>query len=527
MGVDKDDAVRDQLWKFEKSGWLLPFDIAKQVRDHLGSDFVLNKIGAVKKIKPDGSTKTRIIVDSFQSGTTRATRRAHKSNLPTVTGAVKGILGLMSWNYSPEDGDEIELLITDVSDAFWNVPLHYSERRSFVVKFRGRLYVFLRTAQGSRGAPLSWASVASLLARVSQSLLLDQKGQEGRLQVYVDDPLLALKGQKQRRRVLAVRFISCFILLGVRLAFDKAKIGNRLTWIGMDIWVRDWCVEVQVPLEKLNDILAIVEGFLSSNVVSVRDLRSLAGKSTSIASVLYMWRPFLQQLWAALSATSQSKAPLNTVWTKQIQTALCWLRAFVKGQQGTVKRLFSYESCFGLASPLLITTDASVYGIGGWISLNGVPIAWFSDDLRDDDFSVLGHGFGDNRGQQAFESLALLVAVRTWSALWRDRRVKLALRSDNLGALSIFSAFKGAEGAMNLVAREFALEMAEGSFEQDLVSHLPVVANKTADVLSRRRDPKYAQSWAPPAFLASARRVHLAPRPRSWWKSLVTPGEYL
>ena len=33
VGVDSVDAVRNKLWKFEESGWLLFFDIAKQVVD--------------------------------------------------------------------------------------------------------------------------------------------------------------------------------------------------------------------------------------------------------------------------------------------------------------------------------------------------------------------------------------------------------------------------------------------------------------------------------------------------------------
>ena len=75
--------------------------------------------------------------------------------------------------------EEIELLIADISDAFWLPPLHSSERRFFVSRFRGKWYVFLRTAQGSRGAPLSWAALAALLARCIQGLLAQGQEDEG------------------------------------------------------------------------------------------------------------------------------------------------------------------------------------------------------------------------------------------------------------------------------------------------------------------------------------------------------------
>ena len=103
--------------------------------------------------------------------------------------------------------------------------------------------------------------------------------------------------------------------------------------------------------------------------------------------------------------------------------------------------------------------------------------------------------------------------------------MRLKLRSDNIGALTVFSACKGAPGAMNAVAREYALDAAEGVYEPEVVAHLPGVANATADVLSRRNDPKYKGSWAPPAFLARAERVWPSPRPLRWWRARVAPGK--
>ena len=90
-----------------------------------------------------------------------------------------------------------------------------------------------------------------------------------------------------------------------------------------------------------------------------------------------------------------------------------------------------------------ITTDASVWGIGGWISVGGKPTAYFSDFITHDDELVLGHKRGEHEGQQGFQALALLVAVRLWAPLWRTKRVCLALRNDNVGALTIFSSLKG------------------------------------------------------------------------------------
>ena len=50
---------------------------------------------------------------------------------------------------------------------------------------------------------------------------------------------------------------------------------------------------------------------------------------------------------------------------------------------------------------------------------------------------------GENQGQQGFEAMCLLIAVRIWAPIWKNSRVTLALRNDNIGALTIFSSLKG------------------------------------------------------------------------------------
>ena len=121
---------------------------------------------------------------------------------------------------------------------------------------------------------MAWASIASLLARVAQSLYCSPHGQEARLQVYVDDPLLATKGTNSRRTLLTALFLACFVILGVKLAFPKAQRSTDVTWIGIDIKIRDWIVEAVVPQDKLDALLVIIDQMLSANVVPLKEVRS-------------------------------------------------------------------------------------------------------------------------------------------------------------------------------------------------------------------------------------------------------------
>ena len=66
-------------------------------------------------------------------------------------------------------GQVLRVGIADFSDAFWYLPLRPDERRFFAAKFRGRIYIFLRAAQGSRGAPLAWGRASAFVSRLGQA----------------------------------------------------------------------------------------------------------------------------------------------------------------------------------------------------------------------------------------------------------------------------------------------------------------------------------------------------------------------
>ena len=77
---------------------------------------------------------------------------------------------------------------------------------------------------------------------------------------------------------------------------------------------------------------------------------------------------------------------------------------------------------------------------------------------------------------------------------------------------------------MNLLAREYALDMGECSFEPDIIEHLPGITNVTADALSRKTDPAYTDSWKLPTCLAHAKQITPSKRDESWWKSIIAPS---
>jgi len=109
----------------------------------------------------------------------------------------------------------VEAFVLDFTDAFWQIPLLASEYRFFcaMAMLQGtRTYIaFLRAAQGSTNGPTLWARVIALVARLTQSPFLPS---EVRLMCYVDDPLAALSGTPERRRLVTATIILVGSVLG-------------------------------------------------------------------------------------------------------------------------------------------------------------------------------------------------------------------------------------------------------------------------------------------------------------------------
>ena len=93
-----------------------------------------------------------------------------------------------------------------------------------------------RTAQGSRGAPLSWAVVFALICRCVMSVLRETRQEDSSLpaamQVFVDDPWAALLGTSKQCDRLAALLILSWRILGVGLASSKGQRGATVDWIG-------------------------------------------------------------------------------------------------------------------------------------------------------------------------------------------------------------------------------------------------------------------------------------------------------
>ena len=293
-------------------------------------------------------------------------------------------------------------------------------------------------------------------------------------------------------------------------------------WIGANLAAEQTLVVASIKKEimqdlgqQLNDIMA------GGNVVSKKVLRSFAGRANHVAGLLATWRPFLQQVWAVLSDESDN-APAGCAWKSRIDHTLQWIKAFLEGSRGALSRTFHLDDYTGAAPKVELTLDASPWGLAGVLAVDHVIVEWFSDIWREEDLARFEQVLGDSKGQQVWESLCALVALRGWSHHWKGKRVVLMVRGDSVAMLTLLLKMRPKADKVNLglIARELALDVAEGVFEPVVGVHLPGVANVLADVLSRRLDPRYKASWMLPKALVGVPHMEVPRRRHEYYRTL-------
>ena len=348
---------------------------------------------------------------------------------------------------------------------------------------------FLRAPQGASASPTLWGRVAALLSRLTQSLV---DPNELRLVCYVDDPFAAIRGTPERRRLIATLIILVWSALGCKLAFSKGQMGITITRIGITITIEKDGFRAKVKQAIIDDILIDLEKFRSQNVITKKDLHSLLGKLSHVSGLLVVMRPFMQPMWAAWGASSPEDKP-GCIWARQIETETAWFRAFFEGKGASVERFFSLEAYNRVGTVVEIGTDASPWGLGGWLAIDGNTVEYFTSPISRLDVEKYGFAVGDNAGQQVWEALAILAAVDRWSQHWKQQRIILKVRSDNVTALVLLIKMrpKSAEDGASkvaIVARELALRLVDLSFPPD-AEHTPGMSHVFADLLSRVTGP--------------------------------------
>ena len=149
---------------------------------------------------------------------------------------------------------------------------------------------------------------------------------------------------------------------------------------------------------------------------------------------------------------------------------------------------------------------------------------YFSIPLSTDGLTVFGHRTGDAAGQQVWECLCALIALRQWRRFWVSDRIALRFKADNVTLLTILAKLKCSGPGTTIIGKEIALLVAGAAYRPIVAVHTPGVANKLADILSRQFAPTAShEPWKLPAEFVSAAEVTPPARPWAWYAASEAP----
>ena len=160
--------------------------------------------------------------------------------------------------------------------------------------------------------------------------------------------------------------------------------------------------------------------------------------------------------------------------------------------------------------------------MGDTLEVNYVIVAFLRSPLGVEDVNLLGHLIGEASGQQVWETLCALVALRAWKQHWKESRFNLMIRGDSVTMLTIVLHMRPASSSpgLGLLARELALDMAEGCYQPEVqAQHVAGRSNVIADALSRDFDKQLVL----PPLLEKVARTTVPQRGRSWYRTLASP----
>ncbi|CAK0840195.1 unnamed protein product, partial [Prorocentrum cordatum] len=295
-------------------------------------------------------------------------------------------------------------------------------------------------AQDSVNAPLVCGCVAALLAHLAQSMFWPS---EIHHHIYVDDPIIAARGlARQRDRCFAIVILT-WPARGIQLAFKKAERGQEVDWVGAHLACRtdpEPAIEVTAKQDIVDDVSQMVTTSRSSNIAPIKDVQSLVGKGNHIAGMI--------------EAYERSRLPRQ-----------CRVRAY-----------------FGYAMRVSIVADASPWGLGGHLLIEGAVKAYFASPLTQIDADLLRAPLGEAAGQQVWEALAMLVALRLWKQVWLQQGARLAATADSISTLALLLNFRAKTSSYGLgvVCREMALEFGDRAYKPRVYVHLPGIAGDVA-----------------------------------------------
>ena len=329
--------------------------------------------------------------------------------------------------------------------------------------------VFLKDTRLPFGARRS----VGIFHRLTQAVrrMMARKGYDLTI-VYLDDFLIISKCKYVCAEALRV-LIQLLRKLGFMIHWGKVvDPTTRITFLGIELDSNS--MTLSLPQEKLQLLRQELQGSLSRNRFTKRQLQSLAGRLSWAASVVKGGRVFLRRIFNTIRMLRQNAHRVRV--SSEVRKDLLWWSNFIATFNG---RSTILDQC-----PIeCVFTDACNEGAGGSFGGDWFYFNWSKDWPQAENFHI-----------NEKEVIAVAIAAHRWAPCWRNRHI--IIYSDNTVTVSALN--KGTcrnDIVMKCIRSLFWLS---ARFNFHLTARfLPGVQNIAADSASRLHSPAYLETLWP------------------------------
>ena len=242
------DVALDLVHKAKDTGFCYIFSSFDKLVEFAGTDEItLQKLALVSKPRSDGTIKHRLVWDFLRSGTNSYIQLSERIVLPRIQDAAWAAVELR--RQQPEE--DLEWLVLDFADAFHHIWLERRYWRYNCAKIGSCFVGFPRLTFGAKSCPNLWGRVAAALGRATAAVVRPRPVE---VQMYVDDPLLALGGSYAVRTLSVSILIIWFSVLSFNMSWQKASLGPEVDWIGAHFSYDHDGVHVGIPPKKVKEL---------------------------------------------------------------------------------------------------------------------------------------------------------------------------------------------------------------------------------------------------------------------------------
>ena len=287
-------------------------DIDKTTLERLFPKGHINKLGLIIKESPE-KRKVRLVVDMRRSKANARAAVPERPILPRPCDVVADwkelFLEAVSLGFTSKTDVVCENVTCDFSDAYCHVLVHPDELKNCLVAAPPspsgsdqEIAMMCRMGFGSKGAPLTWCRIAAALGRAAQAMLGGARWSghaAGRINTYIDDPLLNLLGTQEQRDKQLQAVLLFWTAAGFKVAWAKGTRSKVAKWIGLEFTsdFQSQTVTVRIPAKTADAFKQDAQKLLSAPMIPLKMLRQLAGKGGWIMNLLPKAGWTIQRLW--------------------------------------------------------------------------------------------------------------------------------------------------------------------------------------------------------------------------------------